>query len=233
MMDDALLELAKRHPVLGGIVGMSFGLSVLLWGAVLGAEYSEFVGGVAAVGRVENATEDAARTPRYAAHVTWVAGGVTHRALVEVLKTELPAANALDPARRLYPGSALPLVLSTKNADRAISARTLREAAVISVADRSFAAVPLVVGLAVCLLVNPIVLNRMGREREVKPPRGIQLYYRVGTAIGGGLFLVSAAVWALNGASVLSLEFRVVSGLGLFTLAARVYQSFVEGRIDE
>lgn len=116
---------------------------------------------------------------------------------------------------------------------RAISAEALGEAAVFTVADRSFASVPLVVGLAFCLLVNPLVLNRMGRERGLKPPGCIQQWRRVFPAFGGGLFLVSALVWAGTGMRVLSPEFRVMCGLGLFTLAALAYESFVEGQIDE
>lgn len=170
-MQGAVLDVSKRFPLAAGIAGVGLGLSALYFSVDIGSDYAEYAGGARAVGRVITADEDAGRDPVHAADVTWQAGGATRRALVAVWKYELPDERALDPGRRLHPGASLPLVLSTTDPNRAISARALRERAIFTLGGLTLAGVPFAAGMGFILILNPFVFAYLAREEAAASER--------------------------------------------------------------
>jgi hypothetical protein len=154
-----LILLVKRYPVVAGGIFALVGLLMTMQSLSSGARYAEFSGGEGVVGRVLSATEDPDRKPRYAAEVTWMAAsGGAHRGLVEI-DDYLQG--------RLRPGSELPLILSTTNADAAISAKVLKNHGVLTVAGRSatYLVFPAVLVAAFGILVA-VLRNRLVGEPD-------------------------------------------------------------------
>jgi len=146
-------ELAERYPVPAGILIGLIGLALIVVAFKEGPRLAEFDGGARVVGDVVTAGDDSSREPRFAADVTWTSEGkvpwetTKHRALVPVLQRELPHPKAADPDRRLRKGSALPLVISTKNPNVAMSAAAFEDELVLKLAGLRVLTIPLGIGL--------------------------------------------------------------------------------------
>jgi hypothetical protein len=150
-------DLAERYPVPAGVLIGAIGVGLIVVAYQQGPRLAEFDGGARVVGEVVAAGEEASREPRYAADVTWTTQGqvpweaAKHRALVAVLPRQLPDDRAADPERRLRPGSQLPLVISTKNPDVAMSVEAFEDELVLKLAGARILTIPLVIGL-VCFV---------------------------------------------------------------------------------
>ena len=187
VLTNLFVGFAKRHPFLAGIPLIVLGTWLAWYSLKLGAEYDPFIGTTPIEAEVVTANDDPARSPRYAADVTWTtkcspqqmaAAGApsrkkrrmasvldelcvdTHRALVEISKQMLPDPKAINPESRLRPGSRLRILVSRSQPEVAIREDLISDLGIFTLGGRNIDARALAIGGFAALLGIAIVVLR-------------------------------------------------------------------------